>query len=318
LIGLIFLILITFSVVFFLVWFWFYKGGSFLGTFSRNLKKAIKKAIDKGNYKNAKELLLKVPDLETNPENKYKLGIIHLKLNEYEEAKDCFEEVLQKNPKHFEALMNLAQTFQLQGKYAEAMENYEKALKENVKDVNCPLNMGDILHKLGDFAKALEILETAKELAPENVKILCSIAKCKSELCNVDNSDECQAIINEFNNLIGKEDLPNDFDISFAKFYAKIGHLEDAFYYCKNAVESNEENIEAYKLLGLIQLLKKDFAEAKNSLSVALNFQSNNEEIHCLFSYLLCSHEDGCAMQKCRQKYYDLIRKQYSKQRVNQ
>jgi tetratricopeptide (TPR) repeat protein len=194
------------------------------------------------------------------------------------------------------------------------MEAYDKASKENVKDVNCPLNMAEILFKTGDFEKALEILEKAKELAPENIKILFSIAKCKSELCNVDNKDECEAIIDEFNKLSGKEDLPKDFDISIAKLYAKTGQIDEAFYHCKNAAENNEENIEAYKLLGLMQILKKDFSGAKNSLSVALNFQSNNDEIHSLFSYLLCSHEDGCVMQKCRQKYYDLIRKQNSNQ----
>lgn len=313
-IGLIFLILIVFSIAFFLVWYLFYKG---IGTFSKNLKKAIKKDFEKGNFKKAKYLLLKDPDLENNPDNMYRLGIVHLKLNEYSEANTCFEAVLKKEPKHFDALMGLAQTYQFQERYAEAMEAYEKASKENVKDVNCPLNMGEILFKMGDYPKAIEILEKAKELAPENIKISFAIAKCKSEICNVDNNEEYQALINEFQSLEGKEDLADEFDITLAKLYARTGQLDDAFYHCKNATEKNEENIEAYKLLGLIQLLKKDFVGAKNSLTVALNFQSNNDEIHRLFSYLLCSHEDGCAMQKCRQKYYDLIRKQRLKQHTN-
>ena len=288
-----------------------------MGSFSKNLKKAIKKDFEKGNFKKAKDLLLKDPDLENNIDNMYKLGIVHLKLNEYSEANACFDEVLKKEPKHFDALMGAAQTYQLQECYAEAMDAYEKASRENVKDVNCPLNMSYILFKTGDYPKALEILEKARELAPENIKILFAIAKCKSEICNVDNQEEYQALVNEFNALAGKEDLPDEFDITMAKLYAKTGKLDEAFYHCKNATEKNEESIEAYKLLGLIQLLKKDFAEAKNSLTVALNFQSNNDEIHRLFSYLLCSHEDGCAMQRCRQKYYDLIRKQRLKQHVN-
>lgn len=310
----IFLILIIFTVVLFLVWFWFYKG---IGSFGKNLKKAIKKDFEKGNFKKAKELLLKDPDLESNLDNMYKLGVTHLKLSEYNEAKACFDGILKKEPKHFDALMGLAQTYQIQELYAEAMEAYDKASKENVKDVNCPLNMSEILFKTGDYLKAIDILEKAKELAPENIKILFAIAKCKSEICNVDNEEEYQALINEFNALAGKEDLPDDFDVTIAKLYAKTGRLDEAFYHCKSATEKNEESIEAYKLLGLIQLLKKDFAGAKNSLTVALNFQSNNDEIHRLFSYLLCSHEDGCAMQKCRQKYYDLIRKQRLKQHAN-
>lgn len=314
--GWIFLILILFSVVWILIWLWFFKGGPSLSSFSRNLKKAIRKDIEKGNYKNAKELLLKSPDLETNLETQQKLGTVHLKLNEYEEAQKCFEGILKKNPKSFDALMSLAETFKLQEKIDEAFDVYEKASKENVKDINCPLNMGEILYKRGEFEKALQVLETARALSPENVKILFSITKCKSELCDVDNHDECQQILNEFNKLSGQEDLPDDFHISVAKLYAKTGQINDAFEYCKTAVENNEENIEAYKLLGLMQLLKKDFAGAKTSLSLALNFQYNNSEIHNIFSYLLCSHEDGCAMQKCRQKYYELVRKHQLNQQL--
>lgn len=314
--GLILLNLILFSVVWFLIWLWFFKGGFSLSSFGKNLKRAIRKDIEKGNYKNAKELLLKSPDLETNLENQQKLGTVHLKLNEYEEAQKCFEGVLKKNPKSFEALMSLAETFKLQGKTDEAFDFYEKASKENVKDINCPLNMGEILYKRGEFEKAVQVLEAAKALSPENVKILFSIAKCKSELCSSDNLDECQQILNDFNALSGQEDLPNDFHIAVAKLYAKTGQIDNAFEFCKNAVENNEENIEAYKLLGLIQLLKKDFAGAKSSLSLALNFQYNNSEIHNIFSYLLCSHEDGCAMQKCRQKYYELVRKHQLNQQL--
>lgn len=273
--------------------------------------------MEKGNYKKVKELLLKDPDLENNIDNKFKLGTVHAKLHEYEEARACFEDVLKKNPKHFEAMMGLAQVFQVQEKYSEAMEFYDKASKENVKDMDCPLNMGEILYKTGEIEKALEILEKAKELAPENVKISFAIVKCKSEVCNVDNKEECQQIIGEFNKLAGQEDLPKEFDISIAKLYAKTGQIEDALYHCQNAVENNEKDIEAYKLLGLMQMLKKDLAGAKNSLSVALNLQSNNAEIHQLFSYLLCIHEDGCAMQKCRQKYFDLMRAQRLKQKAN-
>lgn len=316
-IGLIFLIIVLFSVVLFLVWFWFYKGGSLFSSFGKNLKKAIKKDFEKGNYKKVKELLLKDPDLENNLDNKYKLGTVHLKLEEYEEAQTCLEDVLKKNPKHFEAMMGLAQVFQLQEKYPEAMEFYDKASKENVKDMDCPLNMGEILYKTGEFVKALEILEKAKELAPENVKIAFAIVKCRSELCDVDSKEECQKLIDEFNKLAGQEDLPKEFDTVIAKLYAKTGHIEDALYHCQNAVEINEKDIEAYKLLGLMQMLKKDLAGAKNSLSVALHLQSNNTEIHQLFSYLLCMHEEGCVMQKCRQKYFDLIRQQQATQKAN-
>lgn len=303
----IFLILIIFSAVWVSVWFWFFKGGQ---SFSRKVRKALDNSLKEGDYKKAKNLLLRMPDLDTNPENKCKLGTAYLKLNEYDEAVACFEQVLKVAPKNFDALFNLAQIFQSQKKYDEALEMYTKAVSEQEKDINCPLNMGLIYYEQGNYDKALEILEKAKGLSPDNVQILFSIAKCKSELCNFDNEDEINKLINEFTKLDGCADLPADFNISLAKVYAKTGDIDKAFEYSKNAVEADGEDIDAYRLLGLIQLVNKEFPNAKSSLSAALNFQTDNAEIHNLFSYLFCSHEEGCALQKCRQKYYELI-KQY-------
>lgn len=309
-ISLIFLILIIFSAVLFLGWFWFFMSEK---SSDKNVFKAGVKAFEKGNYKKAKELLLKAPDIDTSFETKYNLGIVHLKLDEYDDAKKCFEQVLKSSPKNFDALFNLAQVLQLQEKYDEALEFYNKAIKENDKNVDCLLNIGNVHCKKGDYDKALEVLEKAKEILPDSAKVLFSIAKCKGELYVTENKGEYQQIIDEYNKLSGMPDLPLEFNISLAKVYAKNGDIDKALQHCKNAIEVNEEDIEAYKLLGLIQLIKKDFSGAKNSLAIALNFQSNNEETHHLFSYLFCSHEEGCALQQCRNKYYELIKKPHLK-----
>lgn len=309
-IGLVFIILIIFSVVWLLVWLWFFKGGK---AFGKGIFKASVKAFERGNYKKAKELLLKMPDLDINPETKYKLGLSHLKLDEYDQAKVCFEQVLKVSPKNFDALFSLAQTLQFQKKYDEAIEIYTKAAKENTKDIECSLNIGNIHYEQGNYDKAIEVLEKAKEISPDNVQILFSIAKCKSELCDMGNEAERQQIVDEYTKLAESASLLKDFDVSFAKVYAKSGDLDEAFQHCRKAIEANEEDIEAYKLLGLIQLIQKDFSGAKNSLSIALNFQSNSAETHHLFSYLFCSHEKGCALQQCRDKYYELVNKPHLK-----
>lgn len=304
---LVLIILIMFSIIWASVWIWFFKGGKFFG---RKVRKAFNRAFELGNYKKAKSLLLRMSDLNKNPETKFKLGIVHLKLNEYEDAKNCFEQVLKISPKNFDALVNLAQVLQSQKEYDEAVKIYTDAIQQNDKDINCYLNIGLIHAEQGNYDNALKILEKAKELFPEDVQILFNIVKCKSELCDIENDSECQQIINEYTELMNKDNLPKDFHFSFAKMQARIGNIDEALELCKNAVKTNETDMEAYKLLGLMQLVKKDFSEAKNSLSMALNFEENNSETHHLFSYLFCSHEDGCALQKCRKKYYELINNQ--------
>lgn len=309
-IGLILIILIVFSVVWLFVWLWFFKGGRFSG---KNMLKSSINAFEQGNYKKAKELLLKIPDTDTNSETKYKLGLVHLKLSEYDNAKSCFEQVLKTSPKNFDALFNLAQILQLQEKYDESIEMYARAAKENNKNIECSLNIGDIYYEQGSYDKALEVLEKVKEIAPDNIQLLFSIVKCKSELCDMENEAERQQIIDEYTKLAENANLLKNFNISFAKVHAKIGNVLEAFKYCKDAIEANGEDIEAYKLLGLINLIQNDLPGAKNSLSIALNFQSNNVEIHHLLSYLFCIHEKGCALQQCRDKYYELVNKQHLK-----
>lgn len=306
-IGLVFIILIIFSIIWFSVWLWFFKGGKFFG---RKVRKAFKRAFELGNYKKAKDLLLRMSDLNTNPETKLKLGIVNLKLNEYDEAKTCFEQVLKILPKNFDALFYLAQVFQHQKNYDKAIETYTEAIKENSKNVDCYLNIGFIYSVQGNYIAAIKVLEEAREIFPDNVEVLFYIAKYKSELCDIENDEECQQILRDYTELTDKENLPNDFHISFAKVQARIGNIDEAIELCKNAIEANGGEMEAYKLLGLMQLVKKDFPGAKNSLSIALNFESNNAETHNLFSYLFCSHEDGCALQKCRKKYYELVNNQ--------
>lgn len=298
--------LIAFSAVWLGVWLWFFKSNK--APVNNSLKEA-EKAFEKNDYKKAKDLLLKVKDLNTNPSAKYELGIAHLHLNEYEEAKACFEQVLKTSPKNFDALSNLAQTLQLQGKYDESLEAYTKAIAENSKHIGCYLNVGNIYSEQEKHDKALETFEKAKEVSPENNQVLFSIAKCKIELCDVDDEDQYKQLIEECAKLAGSDNLPPDGHKSLAKLCAKSGDVDQALEYCKKAIEKNEKDVDAYKLLGLIQLIKDDVAGAKNSLSMALNFQPKSLEAHNIFSYLLCRQDDRCERNKCRAKYYKLIEK---------
>lgn len=305
-ISLVSIILIIFSVVWFLAWTWFFKSDK---VSSAKFHEPGEKAFVDGNYKLAKEMFLQAPDLNSALDIKYMLGVSHLKLGEYDEARACFEQILKSSPNNFDALFSLAQTLELQGKYDEALEIYAKAAKLNDKNIDCPLNIGRLYCEKGDYDKALEALEKAKEIAPNNTQVSFFMTKCKSESCDLNNDDNRRQMIDEYAKLVGSEDLPDSFDIYLATLYAKDGQTDKALTHCKRAVEINEEDAEAYKLLGLIQLIQKNFTEAKNNLTIALNFQPSSFETHNIFSYLLCINEDVCAMEKCRSKYFELVKK---------
>lgn len=305
-IGLVFLILIVFSLVFFLIWLWFFKESK---EPVENFYKLALKAFEAGDYKKAKELFSQDPKLDSNMDAKYKLGVAYLKLKEYEEAKGCFEAVLRKSPKNKDALYNLAQVLQAQGDYEEAINVFNKLAKEDPKSNEGALNISNVHVAQGDFEKALDILENAKKNSPDDSKLLFAIAKCKSKMCDVENDEACKELLEEFIKLSNRQDLPNEFHIALAKAYAINGEADKALEACQKAISLKSEDMEAYQLLGLIQLIQQDYEKAKSNLTIALNFQPNNKETHNIFSYLFCKQVDDCPLQECREKYYKLVKK---------
>lgn len=297
-------ILIVFSIVWGLVWFWFFKNDKISG---EKLYVDSQKFFGSGNFQKAKELLMQIPDLDSNQDAKFKLATACLNIGEYVEAQNYFSQILKTSPKNIDVLNNLAKVLQLQGKDAEAVDVYTKLLNENVKDVDSYLALAKIYKDQGQDEKVSEILEKAKSVVPDSAKILFAIIKNNS--ASSEELDDYTQLISEYTDLLNKPDLPEEFHISLATVYAKNGQIEESLAYCKKAIEANDSDIEAYRLLGLIQLIKNDIVAAKNSLSVALSLQSGSVETHNIFSYLLCDQDQDCEREICRKKYYKLIEK---------
>lgn len=306
-IFLIILLLIVFCVLFTFVWVWFYKNTT---PAVEDFYKTGIKAFEKGEFKKAKEAFTKVD--KTNPnlaDAEYKLGIVQVKLQEYSDATVIFEKILKTAPKNVSALFNMAQALQFQGKYDEAQEFYNKALDENDKNWECYLNIGIINLKKEDYKKAIETLEKAKEISPENTQILFQLTNAKSEICDMEDSGAIEGILNQYMEISKNPNPPKELSVSMAKFYAKTGDIDKALEFCRKALELNDKDMEAYKLLGLILMIKKEFTEAKNTLSTALHLQPNNKELHDILAYLLCQEGDECEREKCRLTYHEMMQK---------
>lgn len=299
-------ILTVFSIGLFFVWLWFFKGDS---VSIEKIYKSGDKALKAGNFAKAKEMLLKVSESNSDPDVIKKLALTHFKLKEYEDAKKCFEQILKTSPNDKDALLYLAQILSLRGNDDEALEIYAKILEQDEQNTSNYINIANIHMKKGDSEKALEILEKAKEIAPDSKEVLFAITKCKSETCDVDDENSYNEVVNEFKKLSGDKDAPEEFDISLANLYAKNGEIDKALLHCKKALEANSEDVQASKLMGLIQLIKKDFAGAKNSLTAALNLQPSCKETHEIFAYLICDQDEKCERKKCRDTYHKLVKK---------
>jgi len=271
-------------------------------------------ALSKQDYQKAKKLfsgsLAKNPDFT---DAKYNLALAYLGLEDYEEARAFFEAVLEDTPDDFNTLFNLALVCQLDGHYDEAMEIYEKAILVDPQDVDCYLNIALIHFEKKDYQKTFEFLTMAREMAPDKIEILFTIARCKDELCNYDNEAEVEAVLAEYEALVERKDLPEDFDISLAKAYAKAGRSTQAIEFCTKVVMEDYFNDEALRLLGLLLLIKNDADNARKTILKAIDVEPDIPEAYNLLAYVSLLEKNNDEFVKAKTKYKNILTASKSK-----
>ena len=288
-------------------WAWFFKNEK---DFCEKLYNAALEANKEEKYKKANGLFSKITRINSSYKDaKYRLGLTYLDLCEYENAVDCFETIIKATPKNFDALFHLAIAFQHLKKYNNAEEAYTKALSENVKSGDCLFGLGFINYCQKKYEQAIEYFEKADETYEDKIKLMFYVNKCNDELATYDQEIQGETIIAQYLRLANEPNLPKEFNIAIAKAYAKTGQIESSMEYCKKALLVNSEDIESYKLLGLLQLVQQDYAGTKSTLSTGLHLQQSNKEMHNLLSYAFCQQVDSCALSQCRAKYHELINK---------
>ena len=132
---------------------------------------------------------------------------------------------------------------------------------------------------------------------------------CKSNLCKFENEKDYLGVLNECTKISKKKNLPKEFYNALINLYARAGKINEVTALCKKVMAQDAENFEAYKILGLIQVIKREFAEAKNTLSTAVHLQPKNKELYEILSYVMCRQEDDNERQVCRDKYYEIVKK---------
>ncbi len=301
------IILVVFITLLVAIWFWY-------ATNERAIHQKLYalgvKAACKNDFKRAKALLSQAITLKSNfKEARCELCLVYSKEKDFESSKECFENALKMAPKDFDTLFHFANILKIQNAYEEAKNLYLRALKEDSKNRDCHFNLGYINFYQKDYPTALEFFKKVLELSPEDADAQFYIIRCKDEMCTYEEGEDGKDIIDEYLKISQNPNLPAEFYLSFAKAYAKTGQIDEALKQCQSGLIKDSENVDGYNLLGLIQLLKKDFSGAKNNLSTVINLQSDNEEAHELLSYVFCQQRNRCALSKCRAKYQELVNK---------
>lgn len=312
----IFIILIIFIVALGAVWTWYVKNET---AQEPDSFEAGGEAFRKKNFKKAETFLSKYLAANQNSkEARELLGQTYLELGNYDKAKECFDKLLKAAPKDPQILLNMAKVLEKQNAYDQAKDFYKIALQENPQDISVRNNIALVNYKQGNYEEAKEIFEKSLKDNPDNIEASFYLIKCESELCDFENSEHAEALIEKLLKLSKEPNLPKEFDVSLALAYAKTGQIDKTLAASQRALETDSENVEAYKILGLTQLIKKDLNSAKSALTTGLHLDPSNQELHELLSYVLCQQKNRCALKECRDKYMEVISKFINKNKLNE
>jgi superkiller protein 3 len=145
-------------------------------------KEVAEKLIEEGSksFENGKQeegmVLLNVSAL-CDPGNKeiyYRLGVMYVRVNNFERAVECFKKTIELDPKNTDAYINLGGIYGKLKKHKEALDMLHKALELEKKNPKIYYNIAMVYLNLGKNKEAISYLKKARVLAinSENKQLL--------------------------------------------------------------------------------------------------------------------------------------------------
>jgi tetratricopeptide (TPR) repeat protein len=102
-------------------------------------------------------------------EQLFQKGLAYHQRGQFNEALEVYYQILEINPKHFDALQLIATLFLQCKKYNDSLNFFKSALKIKSNFVPALINYGNVLKELKNFDEALKNYDKAIRLEPNNV-----------------------------------------------------------------------------------------------------------------------------------------------------
>jgi len=191
----------------------------------------------KNNLKVAENLYKEVLNVNPNHVNAHiNLGVIFSAFREFQKAINSYQNAIQINPNHVDALNNLGNSLKELGEYKKAISSYQKAIEIQPDYANAHNNLGLAFQKLGELQKARNCYEKA-------IQIHLNYANAHNNLGIVFNE------LREHKKAIGYYEKAIQIDPNYAAAYNNLGkilgelnHVNEAKKYFNN----DEVYIEKY------------------------------------------------------------------------
>ena len=165
------------------------------------------------------------------------------------------------------------------GLYNEALELALFLVDKYPTDTGILLEISTLLELLGDDTNSINYVKLINHLEPNNVEYLRRLAILWDKVENYENSLENWIRVNEVN----KEPDGNDL-LMLARSCINNNQYDQAIEICKDIIEIDRENGEAYKLIALALMNTNDWGEVFENLQNATKYAPQDSEAWLLLS----------------------------------
>ncbi len=186
--------------------------------------------------------------LAIDPDNSYAmsgLGKVALKGENYEVAKDFFDQAILADPDNTAAYSGLATAYSALGMTDEAIASFESALAANPENLQARYALGLLHAELGNYIEAIPHIEAILDVRPEYTNLRLKLASAYSETGDYGAAAD--------NAIMVLETTPDDIDLALyvAQYEAKAGRTSSAVDRLNSIIASSGSR-QAYLMLATV------------------------------------------------------------------
>ncbi|CAD8183401.1 unnamed protein product [Paramecium octaurelia] len=201
---------------------------------------------------------------------------------QYAQARKVVDQILKKDPLHYQSLRLNAKIQVEQGQYGDALTSLNKALSQQPKDINALKEKAFVLEKLKRLEEALQCHtmiideETNQDKKEKQANVYMKLGKVKE-------ASEIFESLNVKHNL----DDPQTY-IFKGKLLLSQEKYDEGMTFVQEGLEKNKNNIEIMQLLAQFHKAKKNEKEALNLHQQVLDIDKHNDCSHFEKGVIYC------------------------------
>ncbi|KAL4477401.1 hypothetical protein ABPG74_002551 [Tetrahymena malaccensis] len=197
-----------------------------------------------------------------------------------EKAEECFQFVIEKDEKNYQAFIGLGNLYRLQDKFYQSQEYFQKALNLNPTSFETNYYMGSIFLVQDKFEKAKSQYEMALKINPNSPLAYMNLGYIYFQ-------QQLYEKANQYTQK-GLQLDPNNFHLifNFAQSNMVLGNIDLSIQYLNKAIQLNPSSSEAHILLGKLYFSQKKLEEAEKCFKSTLQINPDSSTAKNLLSDL--------------------------------